>query len=205
MTPSELWTQIIAMPRPHRVVDFPRTNDDGKPVARVAIVVMTQEEQITAAVETERFTKRMIKDVPRADEAKRGYDDIYNNQASIEILHRVCKVDGDLTRSFFPSTEEMRKHLTPDEVGVLFRSYLLVQDEVGPIIANLSPEEMEAWIKRLQDAGSKSPLAFLSSGALSDLVYSLASQRFASATPSISPGSLPDDSTSSPEAPAEAT
>ena len=203
MSPSELWTQIISMPRPHRVVDFPRMNDRGEPMARVAIVVLTQEEQITASVETERFTKRMIKDVPRADEAKRGYDDIYNNQAAVEILHRACKVENELMRPFFPSTEEMRKHLTPDEIGVLFRSYLLVQDEVGPIIANLSAEEMEAWIKRLQDAGSKSPLAFLSSGALSDLAYSLACQRFAYAMPSTSPGLPPEDSTSSSEAPAE--
>ena len=205
LSPAALWAQIIAMPRPHRTVDFPRLNYKGEAMGKVTIVVLTQEEQISASVETERFTRKMIRDVPRADEAKRGYDDIYNNQAAVEILHRACRAEGDTTKPFFPSPSAMREFLTPDEIGVLFRSYLIVQDEVGPIIANMSAEEMEAWIKRLQDAGSRAPLAFLSSGALIDLVYILASQMFTSATPSISPGSLPESATTSPEADAQAS
>lgn len=200
LNPAELWAQIIAMPRPHRTVEFPRLDDKGDPIAKITIVVLTQEEQISASVETERFTRKMIREVPRADEAKRGYEDIYNNQAAVEILHRACRVEGDTAKPFFPSPTAMRAHLTPDEIGVLFRSYLIVQDEVGPIIASMSSEEMEAWIKRIADAGSRAPLAFLSSGALIDLVYTLALQMSTSATPSISPGSPPEDSTTSPEA-----
>ena len=195
MTPAELWVQITAMPRPHRVVDFPRVNDLGEPVARVALIVLTQEEQITASVETERFTKRVIKDMPKQDDARRGYDDCYNNQAACEILFRASKVAEDISQSFFPSTEQIRKHLTPDEIGVLFRSYLLVQDEVGPIVAKLSDEETEAWIKRLQDAGSKVPLAVLSWGAVSDLACTLASRIAKSATVNGLPGSQPDETT----------
>ena len=190
---ADLWAQIIAMPRPHRVVDFPRTGDDGEPVARLVMQVLRQEEQITAAVETERFTKKMIKDIPRADEAKRAYDDIYNNQGACEILFLACRQTDNLTRPFFPSSSAIRQSLTPDEVGVLYRSYLVIQDEVGPIVANISDDEREAWIVRLQQGGSRVPLASLSLEALTDLAFSLACRTPISPTDTSSPGSLLDE------------
>lgn len=193
MSDLDIWAQIVAMPRPHRVVDFPRNKDDGTPVARVAVVVLTQEEQILCSVETERFTRKALKEVPKSDEARRGYDDTYNNQGVCELLFRACKKPDELSKPFFPSATAIREHLSPDEVAVLFRSYALVQDEVGPIIARLSDEECEAWVRRLQEAGSHAPLAFLSSGALTALAFSMASRMPRSATPNTSPGSPPDD------------
>ena len=196
MTPAEIWVSIIKMPRPHQLVDFPRMNAQGEPVARISMTVLTQEEQITASLDTDRFTKRVMKEMPRADEAKRCYDDIYNNRAALEILHRACRSVENFAMPFFPSPNEMATHLTPDEVGVLFRSYLLVQDDVGPIISRLSQEEVEAWIKRLREAGSKAPLALLSLGALSDLAYSMACLSENFATDTTSPGSLLEKPTS---------
>ena len=192
MSSAELWIAITQMPRPFRVVDFPRHNEQGEPVARIHVVVLTQEEQITAAAETERFTKRAIKDLPKQDDARRGYNDVYDNQAAVEILFRACKQLEEPSRGFFPSASDIAKHLTPDEIGVLFRSYLMVQDEIGPIGSRLSAEEVEAWIKRLIDAGSKVPLASLSWGAVSDLAFSLAARSESSATDITSPGSQLD-------------
>ena len=196
LTPSELWVQITAMPRPHRTVDFPRMNDKGEPVAQMSMQVLTQEEQITTAIEAERFARKHIKDMPKSDEPRRGYDDVYNNQAACELLFRACRRIDDLAMPFFPSPSEIRQKLTPDEVGVLFRSYLIVQTEVGPILASMSEDEVTAIIKRLQEGGSAFPLAFLSPDSQIALVLSMAKRLLPSAMVNTSLGSQLESPTS---------
>jgi len=195
LTPVDLWAQITAMPRPHRTVDFPRLGENGEPVAQMVIQVLTQEEQITTSIEAERFTRKHIKDMPKQDEPRRGYDDTYNNQAACEILFRACRRMDDLSMPFFPSPSAIRQKLTADEIGVLFRGYLIIRGEVGPILAEMSEEEVTAFIKRLQEGGSAFPLAFLSPEQLIALVLSMAKRLSPSATVSSSPGSPPDSPT----------
>ena len=199
LTPSELWAQIIAMPRPHRTVDFPRVNATGEAIAQIVMQVLTQEEQITTAIEAERFTRKHIKDLPKSDEPRRGYDDTYNNQAACELLFRACRRLEDMALPFFPSPSAIRQNLTPDEVGVLLRSYFIVQAEIGPIISGMSEDEITAYIKRLQEGGSAFPLSLLSPDSLIALVLSMAKRLSLSATASTSLGSLPDSPTSSSE------
>lgn len=191
MSPDELWARVCASPRPHKLIDFPRNDADGKTLGTVAIVVLTQEEQMLAAAETERYTKKAIKDLPKADDAKRGYDDCYNNRGAVEILFRACRRPDDPTRGFFPSPDEMQRVLTVDEVGILYRAYFVVQEELGPVVAHLSKEEEDAWIRRLKEAGSRSPLASLSWDAVSLLALSLASRMPEFAMSSDSSGSPP--------------
>ena len=200
---ADLWAQIIAMPRPHRVVDFPRVGSDGESVAQVAITVLTQEDQIGCSIETDRFVRKMFPEIPKSGDARRAYDDTYNNQAACEVLYRACRKPDSLTTPFFPSPAAIRQNLSPDEVGVLFRSYTIVQDEVGPIIAHMTEGEMEAWIRRLLEAGTRAPLAFLSWGQLEDLVCFSASQKSSFATPSSSLGQQPDDTSDTTDAAAD--
>ena len=134
--------------------------------------------------------------MPKSDEPRRGYDDTYNNQAACELLFRACRRIDDLALPFFPSPSAIRQNLTPDEVGTLFRSYLMVQTEIGPIIGHMSEDEITAYIKRLQEGGSVFPLALLSPDSLIALVLSMAKRLLPSATASISPGSPLDSSTS---------
>jgi|SRR5215210_7474121 len=196
--PSDLWAQITQVPRPHRLVDFPRRDPgSGEPMGKVALQVLTQEEQMTCAAAAEAFTRKIIKEAPRQDEAKRGYDDVYNNAAAVEVLFRACRRTEDVTRPFFPAPAEIRKHLTADEVGVLMTNYFTVQTELGPIVAHLSSEEVDAWITRLVEGGSAYPLDLLSSDVLRTLVVGMASQLRAYATATSSPGSEPDESTPS--------
>ena len=175
LSPNQLWVEIMARPRPHRVVDFPRINPiTGKTFGEIAIMVLTQEEQMACAASAERFTKQLLKESPKADDAKRGYDDIFQNSASTEILFRACKRKEDLTSPFFPSAEAIRRNLSLDEVSVLMNHYFSAQHEMGPIVAHISVEEVEAWIKRLGEGGSSFPLDFLSWEALKSLAFSLA-------------------------------
>lgn len=190
--PHELWALITQLPRPYRTIDFPRNGADGKPIGQLAIRVLTQEEQILAAAEAERFTKKAIKDLPKGDEAKTGYDSVYQNTAAVEVLFAACRQKDDPDKAFFPSREALRRFLTPDEVGVLMVSYYTVQSEIGPIVAHLSEEELDAWIKRLAEGGSRFPLDLLSWDAAKDLAFSLACRLYKLTTDSTSPGSLPE-------------
>lgn len=192
MQGADLWAAITAMPRPHRLVDFPRKGQDGVPMGQVAIVVLTQTEQIQAAAATEDFARKVIKDMPKEGDARRGYDDVYSNHMAVELLFRCCKKPDDPKANFFPTTHAIQDHMTPDEVGVLVRAYMEVQAEIGPIMANMSDEEVDAWVKRLREAGSRVPLASLSLAALIDLAFILACRNGSSPMDTPSPGSPPE-------------
>ncbi len=194
LTPTAEWIAITQIPRPFRVLDFPRKDPvTGKPVAEVAVVVLTQEEQMVCSAAAEKFARQIMKEAPKSDEARRGYDDLYNNAAAVEILFRACKCKDDVKKPFFPSPSEIRRVLSVDEVGALMMHYLTVQSEIGPIVARMTSEEVEAWISRLGEGGSAIPLDLLSWDALKTLAFSLACRLHNSSTDTSSPGSPPDE------------
>lgn len=196
--PNELFTQLTSVPRPSRTVDLPRVKPGTTEAAgQVLMRVLTQTELIQAAAEAEDFTRKAMKEVPKAVEANIGYENIYNNASSVEILYRACRRVDNPEWPFFPTPRAMRDALTQDEIGVLMRSYLILQAELGPIVAHMSEGEVDAWIRRLVEGGSTLPLSVLSSEGVSDLVMHMASRLYTSPTDTSSPGSQPDASTTS--------
>lgn len=196
--PDALWMQITAMPRPTRLVDFPRKDPiTGEPMATLVMQVLTQEEWMSCAADAEKFTRELLKNAPKNDEARRGYDSVYDNAASLEILFRACRREKDPKIHFFPSVSAIRKALSADEVGVLMRHYLTAQLELGPIIARLDEKEVDAWVERLAEGGSSVPLDLLSLDELKTLALTLALRLHSSSTAISSPGSPPAESTSS--------
>ena len=187
----DIWVKLCELPRPSRLVDFPRPGPNGEKY-QVAMWCLTQEEQMQCAANAEKFTRRIIKDVPKNDDARRGYDDIYANAAAIEILFHVCRKPGDLGSPFFPAVESIRQKMTTDEIAVLFTEYLTVQSELGPIVAKMSKEEVDALVLRITESGQRFPLDFLSQEALKDLVLSLALRLRPSLTDTSSAGSQPE-------------
>lgn len=200
--PCALFQELMAMPRPGRAVDIPRTNPaTGKPVGKVWMQILTEQEQMACAAAAEDVTRTLLKTVPKAEESRRGYDAVYDNAAACELLFRACKDVTDPThkRAFFPSPTQMRATLTSDELGVFVLSYQTVQAELGPILSTMPPEEVDAWVKVIGEGGSRLPFDLLSSGALKDLAFSLALRQWTSQTLTLSAGSPPesgsDDST----------
>lgn len=193
--PSELWRLLSVLPRPHNVVDYPRLNADGTAVGQLAIWVLTQEEQAAAAATAEATTRRLLKlagkEVPREDEAKAGYRDVYENECAVELLSRACRNVADLTRPAFPSTRELRQ-LSSDEVGVLVNYYFETQAKVGPIVSRMDDDEYNAWVELLATGAGAYPLGRLSWGARSDLIVRLAKECWFSRIGSISSGEEPD-------------
>ncbi len=192
LTPSELWVALTTTPRPFKVVDFPRVDPITKdPVGQLAIWVLTQEEQIAACAEADRVAKQLLKDPQKQGEANIGYENIYNNEATVQVLYRACRDVKDVLRPVFPSASMLRKQLSVDEISVLGLLYMQVQGSIGPIVASMTVEEEKLWITRLAEAGNVFPTALLSQREQEALLLSMASQlaSFWTATPS--PGSVP--------------
>lgn len=198
--PKDLWGEITAVPRPSRDVAFPRKFPDGKD-RMVAIQVLTQEEQMVCAAAAEDFARKTIlRDknaaIPKGDEARQGYDDIYKNEGAIQVLFRACRRIEDHKMPAFPSPGQMRTEFSVDEVAVLFDHYLTTQAELGPVVARMSKEEVDAFVERLMASGDRFPLDLLSPGLLKTLLVSMASRLHSLLTASSSPGS-PRESDSS--------
>jgi hypothetical protein len=196
--PNDLWNQITAMPRPHRLVDFPRKNEQGEPLCQVAIFVLTQGETQAATKATEAWVRKALKEesaLPGANERSEGYATLFETRAALEILCRACKRPGNLKLPFFPSPEKMSEFLSVDEVGVLYHSYLIVREELGPIVSKMGQEEMDAWVEKLAVGGAADPLSFISLAARSEFMMYLARQCWNARTANSSPTTQPAAST----------
>src|SRR4051812_9190417 len=113
LPPDVLWAQITATPRPTRLVEFPRKlpgSDD--PLGYVAMRVLTQAEQSAALSAAEEYTRQRLKTVPKKNEESLGYENIYRNASSVELLYRSCRRKDDYEHPAFPSPKMMREHLT---------------------------------------------------------------------------------------------
>lgn len=161
--PTNLWLALTALPRPHKLIPLPRNlPGTNEPVGEVAMWPLKQDELMNANAEADRYTKKLLQDPQRKDEANLGYHHTFANESALQILFRACRVPEDVTRSAFPSPGLMRKEFTTEEIGVLFAQYLTVQLELGPIVAYMTPEEMEAMILRITADATHFPFDSLS-------------------------------------------
>lgn len=211
--PVDVWAQITTLPRAHRVVPFPRNDADGLPIGNVAIAVLDGDEVMLANINAEKHAreqyKKIVGELPKNDEVNEAYSKAFNGRATREILFRACKkahecepdtrgvclVNHDKLAAFFPTLEAIGK-LSTDEQGVMMRHYMQTQAEVGPIVANMSQVEMDAWVEMLGKGGSTAPLALLSLDQASALLMYTASRLCALQTDTSSPGT-PHESTTS--------
>lgn len=181
------------MPRPYKLVDYPRNGADGKPIGQVAIWVLTQEEQMVCSTEAERFTRDKLKGTEINRESF-GYDAVYSNEACVQILFRACRDVNDIEgRTAFPTPSHIRQNLSAAECGALFQHYLTVQAELGPLASSLTEDEMDAWIKRIAEGGSAFPFDLLPSDLQRILALSMARRLHVSSTDTSSAGSQPSD------------
>jgi hypothetical protein len=165
---SQLFLDLQMLPRPHRIVDYPRKFPAGHPkagqtVGQVAIRPLTQEEQFNAAKNADKFAREHMGERPKNGEVTGSYFDVYNNSLAMWMVCYGCRDPKNLDYAIFPTPSILMKVLTQDELAVLFRLQLQVQADIGPIIANLTPAEIEVWISTLQEGADGSFLGFLSS------------------------------------------
>lgn len=198
--PADLLARIMQSPRPSKVVPFPRKGAKGQPIGEVRLIVLTQHEAMAAAAESERTTRKLLKEVPAKEEQAKGYTDVYNSAAGIELLFRACKdpADTEMKRPLFRSKADIGEFLSQDEIAVLIQEYLYLSAEVGPqATESTSQEELDAWIEKLAQGGERIPLGSLSMGLVSQLLRYMAKLLWSLRMASSSPGTPQDEVTSS--------
>lgn len=179
----------------------------------VAICVLEGDEVTLSNINAEKHArdqyKKIVGELPKNDEVNEAYSKAFDARATREILFRSCKkahecepdsrgvciVDHTRFSSFFPTMEAVGKLSTPEQ-AVLMTHYLHTQAELGPIVANMSQAEMDAWIEMLGKGGSTAPLGLLSLEQASKLLMYMAFRLCNSPTDTNSP-STPHESTTS--------
>lgn len=169
ISPAQLWVEITKLPRPSRIIDFPRKDQDGNAVCQLALVVLSPSEQVQCAVEAERYVNNKL-GITKVDERAQGYKTIFDTASTTECLFLSARSAADVNARFFPTSQSIRDHLTADETAVLMQAYVQMTSELGPIISTMSEKDMEAWLERLAvGAEIVSPFYLLSLAQMSDL------------------------------------
>lgn len=177
LEPSELWRALTALPRPTREMPLPIFKPGTEEsIGSVLVWPLTQEEQMAANAAADKFTKELLKDPQKKDEANLGYHHTYTNEVAVQVLYRACRDPNDEKRPAFPSPGLMRQKFSTDQIGVMFHSFCTIQSELGPIRAHLTKEETEALLFRLVEGGSAFPFDSCSWEQQRTLVLSTASQ-----------------------------
>lgn len=199
-----LWDRLCAMPRPHKVVDFPRRDSSGELIkdAQIAVWVLTQGEQEEAAARAEQRTRDLLKS-PKSAETLSTVDlkasDVYRNAAADELLYRACRqLPPNLKTPFFPTPALLRQYLTVDEIAVLCQLYYGVQDDLGPLVTTMTDAEREALLAQLEKDGARFPLGSLSREQVNELLIFSVCRRSTSSTGTSSSGKPHDEPTSEP-------
>jgi hypothetical protein len=180
---SELWSRLATRERPSTLIDFPGKESPGQ----VAIRVLTVTELQQCRTNAEKEAKKLLGGETRAGDI--GYEDVYRNEFVVQVVCLACRqVDDGGKFPAFPSPKHARDRLTEDDFAILWEAYGAWRRESGPILSEMTEPELEAWIRKLQEGGSRVPLATLSSAALQDAILLLIARLPTSPTDSGSAG-----------------
>jgi hypothetical protein len=186
--PGDLWRRLSERPRPMTEIDFPAKNADGTPIGRCKLRVLTENELSVCRAQADIAAKTILgASAPKAGEISFGYEDIYRNESIGQLLALACRDAEDPNLPVFQTPKQARTALTTDEMAVLYQAYCSWRTECGPVVSELTKDELDAWLRVLMEGGSRLPLANLSGAATSDLVMFLVSKvkEFSIATGSV--------------------
>jgi hypothetical protein len=172
-------------------VDFPRNDPvSGKPLAKVRLMWLTQEETAEARADALKFVRDLIerKELKPGDVSLETLQGIETETAAKLILHKAVRrpkpMEGSNKNSptgvqylyVFHDLEDFeRARLSNDEIAVLYNQWEIFQHEAGPIYTGpMGDEEVNAWVDRLALGASEYPLSRMALPQLSSLCSSLA-------------------------------
>lgn len=184
--PSELFAKLSSTEWPFELVDFPRKGPDGKPVGQVAMRVISAFDCEQAQADATKYVREKLRveavGLPGSRgpasfvESDHGYQELWNNELAVQLLSRACMRPNSPKVYAFAFADNLRNSVSADELAVLFNAFCVVKKNYGPISAELSEAEMEAWLDVLAEGGGRQGLAFFSLGALTDLLSFMASR-----------------------------
>ena len=207
-SPGQLFRKLTDMVRPHEVLPFPRSNDDGQPVGKYWLQVLTQAEVDDATIDAEKYIRTRAKARAEAlgetseQAAERpnqeAWREMFESARMVELIWRAARREEEPRLPLFDAPEVIRNHCLPAEITTIVNSYDCVQRKFGPLFKLLTAEEVEAWVEILIKGGEEAygPFGLLSPGQLEQLLMSFARRFSRSATDKSSPGLQSDDGTS---------
>lgn len=121
-----------------KLIDWPGTTK------KVALKILSQQDQQLAAFETERHFKSNKIDVSMVTAEE------YENEKATQILYRSLKDPEKLGEAIAGTITEFRSLITREEKKLLIDSYLTFESECSPSPDNLSDEEFDRLITDLK-------------------------------------------------------
>ena len=182
--PSSLFSKLLEMPRPTEVIDFPRNDEQGNPVARVRVQVLTSVEHDQARKLAYAALKKEGYDA--ADLSSPAIREVLGDAIAKELIAMACLSEQDYgdpgkplyKREFRNSADLNKVGIRADELAVLFSAYEMTQNKYGPFERNLSAADVDAWIARLGEGAAEFPLLRLALPQLVLLAQSLGERLF---------------------------
>lgn len=193
--PSELFRKLTEIPRPTTEIDFPVKGTDGKSIGRCKLWILKESELHVARAQADMAAREIMgQGAPKGTETSWGYEDIYRNELAVQLVTMSCRTAEDPRRPVFWRAKDARQNCTTDELTVLANAYNEFRVQAGPLLTEMSPDDMEAWLKRLQEgAASTSPLFSWDGAMLRQFIRFLISKIQTSSTDSGSAGSPQND------------
>jgi hypothetical protein len=200
---SELYLAMMALPLPHEVVDFPLKEPVfGVAIGKVAIVPLAPEDLMICRKVAGEWSANMTGERPKAGDESPAYQEIFGDEAAVQILWRALRdpKDKTLATPSFPAPAVIRrKPFSADLLAVLMKMYRRACVMCGPIVATMTETEQNAWLDALEEGGSAFPLDLLSSASQSELLMRSARRckalRMGNSSSGSPPGAPPSDVT----------
>lgn len=179
---DELFLKMLERPAPSEIVEFPR-----KGVGNVRVFVLPLEVHTQARLAGKRRFQDQLKKGGQASALGQTADagleaEVLADLVACEVIALAYYTEkpfaetehGPQYKRLFASGADVEK-LSADEVAILFAYYTATKRKYGPNEASFeSDDEVNAWIKRLEDGGSGFPLYQLESHQQVDLIQRLA-------------------------------
>lgn len=192
VAPSDLWIKLTERPRPTCDFQMPGVDKDGQPLPSCKLWVLTESELHVCRAQADAAAKVILRGEYKAGDL--GYEDIYRNELSVQLVAQAARNPKNVIFPAFQSAKHARQALTTDEFAAFAEAYVTFRRESGPLIADMSPDEMDAWLEVLIKGGSAVPLARLEFQVVTALLMHSLSKAPNSSTGSGSAGSPQNES-----------
>ena len=157
---GRLFAQIISRGRiPNAVVDFPRYCEDGTAAGRVYMRPLTQRELDCARSNAYAYVAECL---ANSKESKWKPEELDDNATVAEILAIACRDPEDPEKPFFEFGVANTRDCTTEELAQLFLSYNAIRERSYPTLAEMTEQEMWAWVKALEEGAENFPFTRLS-------------------------------------------
>lgn len=160
--PSALFAELLSRGRPpFLVVDFPRFDEAGEPIAKVHVRLLTVREEDLALANARKYVSEQLR--TRSEDLPWRPEELEHNARVTELLAVACRDAEDPSKPFFPmGVIDLRQHFTAEEIGVLAAHYAELKSRTHPRLREMTEEEMDEWLRVIAEGAMANPFAFFS-------------------------------------------